>query len=101
MTDNSNTAEHHGAGYGTYVLVWLGLVGLTAVTVAVAGFNLGALTLITALSVATVKTILVVNYFMHIKFDNKVFKVFIAVCIVTLFIIMLLMIFDVIYRPIR
>jgi len=81
-------AETHGAGhvhmtsYGTYIMVWLGLVALTAVTVTVAGIHLGSLTLITALLIAAVKTSLVGYHFMHIKNDNAITKIFILVCIV-------------------
>lgn len=72
----------HITGYGTYILVWLGLVALTAVTVTVAGIHLGSLTLITALVIAAVKTSLVGYHFMHIKYDNAITKIFILVCIV-------------------
>jgi cytochrome c oxidase subunit 4 len=74
-------AHAHGSGYGTYVMVWLGLVALTAVTVTIAGIHLGSLTLIAALTIAAVKTMLVVYHFMHVKFDNKIIKVFILICI--------------------
>lgn len=48
--------ELHSTGYGTYILVWLGLIGLTAITVTVAGLNLGSFALIAALIIATVKS---------------------------------------------
>lgn len=75
-------AHVHMTGYGTYIMVWLGLVALTAVTVTVAGIHLGSLTLITALLIAAVKTSLVGYHFMHIKNDNAITKIFILVCIV-------------------
>ncbi len=80
-------AEHshaggHMVGYGTYFMVWLGLVALTAVTVTIAGIQLGSLTLLTAMLIASVKTALVGYHFMHIKYDNKIIKVFILVCLV-------------------
>jgi cytochrome c oxidase subunit 4 len=79
----SGTHAHpHITGYGTYIMVWLGLVALTAVTVTVAGIHLGSLTLITALVIAAVKTSLVGYHFMHIKNDNAITKIFILVCIV-------------------
>ncbi|MCI0450294.1 MAG: cytochrome C oxidase subunit IV family protein [Chlorobi bacterium] len=76
------TENHsHTVGYGTYIMVWLGLVALTAITVTVAGMHLGSLTLLAALTIACIKTSLVAYYFMHVKFDNMVIKVFIAVCL--------------------
>lgn len=100
--EHSNTdeihSEDHGASFGTYILVWLGLVGLTAITVTIAGINLGSLALIAAMLIATIKTLLVASYFMHVKFDTAVFRIFIAVCIL-IFITMITLTFtDLIYR---
>lgn len=77
-----NTESHaHETGYGMYILVWLGLVALTAITVTIAGINFGTLTLVSALVIASAKTIMVVNYFMHVKFDSKIIKIFILICV--------------------
>ncbi|MCC6865246.1 MAG: cytochrome C oxidase subunit IV family protein [Ignavibacteria bacterium] len=77
---NTNNGEHS-VSYGTYFMVWLGLVALTSVTVTVAGIHLGSLTLITALLIAAVKTTLVGYHFMHLKFDNIIIKIFVMVCL--------------------
>jgi cytochrome c oxidase subunit 4 len=104
MSDNSSqiaesaVEHHHSIGYGTLIMVWLGLVALTSVTVAVAGINFGGAALLIALMIASAKTVLVMNYFMHIKFESRVFKVFILVCFVTLFIIILLTFSDLLTR---
>ena len=89
----NHTKENHSISYGTLIMVWLGLVALTTMTVSVAGINFGSLTLILALGIAATKTMLVMNYFMHVKFESKMFKVFISVCIVT-FIIMITLTFS-------
>ncbi len=89
----NHTSEQHSMSYGILIMVWVGLVALTSVTVSVAGINFGSLTLIIALAIAATKTGLVMNYFMHIKFENKVFKVFVSVCFVT-FLIMLILTFS-------
>ncbi len=93
-----HTAEHHSIGYGTLIMVWLGLVALTSVTVAVAGINFGSAALIIALLIASTKTVLVINYFMHIKFESRVFKVFILVCVVTFLVIIILTFSDLLTR---
>ncbi|HCA43732.1 MAG TPA: hypothetical protein DEP28_10830 [Bacteroidetes bacterium] len=92
--------EHaeHDTGFGTYILVWLGLVGLTAITVTLSGISLGSLTIITALLIATIKTLLVANYFMHVKFDTTIFKVFIGVCIIIFLTMIVLTFFDLTFR---
>ena len=104
MSDNSSSVvenvgeHHHTMGYGTLIMVWLGLVALTSATVAVAGINFGSAALVIALLIASTKTILVINYFMHVKFESRVFKVFILVCFVTLIIIIVLTFSDLLTR---
>lgn len=78
MIEKHHENEQHTHGYGIYILVWLGLMTLTAVTVAVAGIDFGALTVATALLVASVKSFLVLKIFMHLNVEQKVFKVFVG-----------------------
>lgn len=89
--------EHH-SGYGTYLLVWLALLAFTSITVTIAGVSLGRYTLFVALFIAAIKSALVINIFMHIKFEEKIFKVFLLLSGFTLFVIFLLTFFDFIYR---
>lgn len=90
--------KHHHVGYGTLILVWVALIALTSITVTVAGISLGTYTLLVALIIAAIKSSLVINIFMHIKFDEPIFKVFLIVSGFTLFVIFLLTFFDFIYR---
>jgi cytochrome c oxidase subunit 4 len=60
----------HGATKRTYVLVWAGLLLLTALTVSVAGVNLGQLSILIVLVIAAVKSTLVLLYFMHLKYER-------------------------------
>ena len=99
MDNNKHSSdEQHHIGYGTYILVWVGLLALTSITVTVAGISLGAYTLFVALLIAAIKSSLVINIFMHIKFDEPIFKVFLLVSGFTLFVIFLLTFLDFIYR---
>lgn len=98
MSDNHSNAHHEHLGYGLYILVWAGLVGLTTITVALAGFNLASLTIVVAMGIAIVKSMLVTNYFMHVKTDSGVFKVFIFVCIAIFLVMIVLTFFDLTYR---
>ena len=94
-----NDQEHqHITPYGIYVLVWVGLIALTSITVTVAGINLGNYTLAVAMIIAAVKSSLVISIFMHIKFDQPIFKVFLLLSGMTLLIIFVLTFFDFIYR---
>lgn len=85
-------------GYGIYILVWFGLLTLTAVTVAVAGINFGALTIATALFIAAVKSYLVLTIFMHLRIEQKVFKIFLVVALFFFVISIVLLFADYSYR---
>lgn len=91
-------AHSHNVGYGTYFMVWLGLVALTAVTVTVAGIKLGSITLTTALFIAAIKTTLVGYHFMHVRFDNIIIKIFILICILIFIILWVLLFSDLSFR---
>jgi hypothetical protein len=56
-------------------MVWLGLVALTAITVSVAGLNLGAITVVVALLIATVNWAMSATTSCTL-IEHKVFKVF-------------------------
>jgi cytochrome c oxidase subunit 4 len=81
MENQDSHIEHKPLGYGIYLLVWLGLLALTALTVTVAGINFGGLTVTTALLVASIKSYLVLRVFMHLGSEQKAFKVFVIVAL--------------------
>ncbi|MBA4405960.1 cytochrome-c oxidase [bacterium] len=93
----SGNNKHH-IGYGTYTLVWLALLAFTTITVTIAGVSLGRYTLFIALTIAAIKSALVINIFMHIKFDEPIFKVFIGISGATLLVIFVLTFVDFLYR---
>lgn len=88
----SNNENSH--GYGIYVLVWLGLLALTGLTVAVAGINIAGFTVATALFIASVKGYLVLTIFMHLRSEDKVFRIFVLVAIFFLLISFVLLFSD-------
>ncbi len=84
----------HKISYGSYVLIWFGLLALTALTVSLAGIELGRWVIITALIIASVKSLLVLNIFMHLRFEERTFRVFALVALGTLLIFITLTFFD-------
>lgn len=90
--------NEHIIPYGTYVLVWLSLISLTVLTVTIAGIEIGRLALFVALAIAAIKSTLVISYFMHIKFDDLIFKFFLLVALVTLASIFILTATDIFFR---
>jgi cytochrome c oxidase subunit 4 len=55
----------------TYVVVFAALIALTAITVTVAEIDLGAMNTVVALGIASVKTLLVVLFFMQLRFSPR------------------------------
>jgi cytochrome c oxidase subunit 4 len=92
--DNQDLNIEHSHGYGIYVLVWLGLLALTGLTVAVAGINIGSFTVATALIIASVKAYLVLTIFMHLRSESKTFRVFVIVALFFLVISFILLFSD-------
>jgi cytochrome c oxidase subunit IV len=55
----------------TYYMVFGALMVLTYLTVQVAFFDLGPLNAVVALTIACVKALLVVLYFMHVRYSTR------------------------------
>jgi len=64
--------EHDHGGTGVYAKTLIGLLILTAITVAAASFDFGQGNVVIALFVATIKASLVVLFFMHLRWDKPV-----------------------------
>ena len=54
-----------------YYTIWIALLGLTVITAAVAFVNLGPFNVVLALVIATFKALLVVLFFMHVKYTSE------------------------------
>ena len=99
MSHHSHQHEEiHGVGYGILVLVWLGLVVLTGLTVVVSGVHIPSIAVLVALLIAATKSSLVINYFMHLKYESRIFKIILLMGIVTITIFIGLTFFDVLFR---
>lgn len=69
----SGTQEHHIIPFKTYLTVLLTLLAFTVVTVAASRVDFGAANALIAMLIASVKAALVLLYFMHLKYDEKLF----------------------------
>ena len=58
----------------TYVVVFLILLGFTGLTTGVAYIDLGPFNTVVALAIAVVKMLLVILFFMHVKYSPKLTK---------------------------
>jgi cytochrome c oxidase subunit 4 len=91
----------------TYVAVFLALLALTLATVAAAAVDLGEpevaglrlpLNVIVALTIACVKAFLVILFFMHVKYGERLVQIVIASSFVWLFILIVITMSDYLSR---
>ena len=66
------------------VAVFAGLIVLTVVTVGVSYFDFGAMNLLVAMGVATVKAAMVALWFMHLRYDSPYYAFLFLVAVVFL-----------------
>ena len=69
--------EVHISSYRASGWVLVALLVLTVITVTVTWIDLSALTVAVALLIATIKAYVVLTYFMHLKFESSLFRVFV------------------------
>ncbi len=71
--------HHHIVSIKVYVAVFISLLVLLAATVAASYFNLGIFNNIVMLSIALAKALLIVLFFMHIRYSSRLTWVFAGV----------------------
>jgi len=94
----SNTAEHHVVSYRKLTYVWLTLLVLTALTVGVTRLDLGGYKVLAALAIASLKSGLVIAFFMHMKYEGRLLLWLLFLALVTLATFIGFTFFDVLYR---
>ena len=81
-----------------YLKVYVALIALAALTTGIAFVDLGLFAAPAALVVATVKTVLVVLYFMHVRFSSPITRLFAGAGFFFLLILAVLTLGDVVTR---
>ena len=65
---------HHVVPVRTYIIVFIALMILGALTIGAAYINLGVFNNFIALAIAVTKASLILAFFMHLKYSNKLTK---------------------------
>ncbi len=71
---NPEHAEHHIVSPLQYSFVFLSLLVGTAITVVAANIDLGVFNPIIALAIACTKAVIVILFFMHVKYQTNLIK---------------------------
>jgi cytochrome c oxidase subunit 4 len=90
--------DHYIVRTKTFILVWTALVILTGATIMAAEMRMGEWSMLANLLIASTKASLVLWFFMHLKYENKLFKMLFLVPIATITIIIGMTFFDIWYR---
>ncbi len=99
-TQSEPHAEVHIVSYKDHASTFLGLILLTimTVTVSVFGADLYTLTVLTALAIASAKAVVVALYFMHLKYDPKIYKAMLGVVLLLFIVFVILTLIDYLIR---
>lgn len=93
----SNQA-HHIVPLRVYLALGMTLFALTVITVMVSFFDFGGFNLVVAMMIATVKGSLVALYFMHLKYDNKLYLSIFTITLLFLGVFIMFTLFDTLNR---
>jgi cytochrome c oxidase subunit 4 len=88
----------HIVGTKTFMLVWIALLILTGLTIKAAQLRMGEWSMVANIAIASTKAGLVLWFFMHLKYEKRIFKLLLFVPIITISIIIGLTFFDIWYR---
>lgn len=94
MSDNSI----HITPYRSIARILVLLIGLTFLTVYVTEFDLQAWNVTVALLIACFKVFLVLTFFMHLKYESLIFKLFTGMVFLLLFLVIVITFIDYFYR---
>jgi cytochrome c oxidase subunit 4 len=81
--------SEHISSVKLYVGIWLALMAGTILTVVVAKIDLGPFNPVVALAIATTKAVLVVLFFMHVKYAHEKLTKLVIVAAIFFFLILL------------
>ena len=100
-THTSNSQHDvHIVSYKDHASTFLGLILLTimTVTVSVFGADIYTLSVLTALTIASTKAVVVALYFMHLKYDPKIYRFMIGVVVLLFIVFSVLTLIDYLIR---
>lgn len=94
----SEDKHPHIVEYKDHLLVLLLLIGFTIITVAITSVELGPYNTAAAMLIATIKAVIVLMYFMHLKFDQKIYRIMATIVILIFLAVVIITFFDYLYR---
>ncbi|HEY3308209.1 MAG TPA: cytochrome C oxidase subunit IV family protein [Desulfuromonadaceae bacterium] len=90
--------QHHILSYGKLTGIWLILLTLSGLTVSITRIDLGGWKVLGALTIACLKAGLIIAFFMHMKYENRLLRGLLFLALTTLATYIGFTFFDVLYR---
>ena len=94
----SNDHDQHIVPLKTYLFILLALITFTLLSIAITKIDLGPLAVAGALFFAVLKSTLIVVYFMHLKFEHRMYAIFGSIVMFTFFIVIILTFLDYMFQ---
>ena len=95
---NPEHSEHHVVTPVTYLIVFGTLLFFTALTVVAAYIDLGIFNPVVALGIASFKAVVVILFFMHVKYQSKLVKLTVSAGFFTFLVLITMTLSDYISR---
>jgi len=93
-----NKHHPHIVKYKTYVFVLIALLFMTFASVAITSINLGPYTVSAALLLASIKSLLVLLIFMHLRFEKKFYAIMVGGVLLLFACVIFITFLDYLYR---
>jgi cytochrome c oxidase subunit 4 len=90
--------KNHISTYRSQILVLLSLIMLTVLTVVITSVHLGPFNTAAAMLIASIKGAIVLLYFMHLKFDEKIYRFMVTLVLAIYAVVIIITFFDYLYR---
>ena len=95
---NPEHAEHHIVSPLQYLLVFATLLVFTGITVGAAYVDLKWANPVIALAIASFKAVIVILFFMHVKYQSKLIKMTVGAGFFTFFVLIMMTMLDYVSR---
>ncbi|NOQ27055.1 MAG: hypothetical protein GQ564_16965 [Bacteroidales bacterium] len=89
-----NSEEHKIVSFKTYLIILVSLICFTLLSVFVTKIDLGNISIIVALSIAAIKSLLVFSVFMHLYYDKKMYSIMVAGVILLMTLVLIITFLD-------
>ena len=90
--------KHHIVPYRTYFFILLALLLFTFLSIGITSIELGELTVAGALLFASIKSYLVLTYFMHLKSDKPYIRIMVGFVLLLFIALLTITFFDYYFR---